>query len=323
MNDDLETLGLNALDAAEAKDNDDKKGEDDDQTDEGKQEDQDAKGDQGDDQDDSKEDQDGESDSDDEDQGDGSEDSGDSSDLSESDQDATDVVSEEKKEYASIADYADASEYVKDKLPEIEVKGRIGDDGELTTFKVKTAADLPDDFVPESYKSQTLLNEALTKNANAAEGLIREYADSKANADTEKFKQDFENSIIKEIDAAMTDGRIPEIKAKENTKEYSEDPGVKRTAQVIEHMQKENVRLAKAGSPYRVQSFTQALDLLEAQELKQQQKQQKAKEDDIIKKRGDMVGGGKGEAASDSTPRIRPGESIDDIVSRHYNDLDS
>ena len=322
MNDDLETLGLNALDAAEAKDakdGDNKEDSDDQATEDEKdstEEDKGDEGDKGDDQDDSEEDQDGESDSTDEEEGD-------DDDVSESDQDAKDVEPEEKKEYANITDYTDATEYVKDKLPEIEVKGRIGDDGELTTFKIKTAADLPDDFVPESYKSQTLLNEALTKNATAAEGLIREYADAKANADTEKFKQNFENSIVKEIDTLMSEGRIPEIKAKENTDAYADDPGVKRTAQVIEHMQKENLRLAKAGSPYRVQSFTQALDLLEAKELKDQQQQAKKKEDAEIKKRGDMVGSGKGEAASNQTPRVRPGESIDDIVSRHYNDLDS
>jgi hypothetical protein len=211
--------------------------------------------------------------------------------------------------------------YINAKLPEIEIRGSDGDDGEIKVYKVKNWKDLPEDFVPESHRDMLAASEQFGKNGAKAEELAKEYSDLVSEKVQQEFRTELEQGWLKEIDELVADKRLQPIQAKENTDAYSKDPTVQRITQISDFMIKENDRLAKAGNPYRIQSVKQALDLMEASEQREQAKKDKddaaKREAELIKQRGGMVGGGDSSTSKTQKPRVRPGETIDDILARH------
>lgn len=326
---DLASIGLDALDAheAEAAKGDDQKGDDDaSNTNDDQAKGGTADGDNGDDSNaDNGSDADGQQNSDDDNQAGGADDD---ADATKDDQVVEPAATEPeaKKEEpvvdtTPLSEYKTATDYVNAKLPEVEIRGSDGDDGEIKTFKVRSPQELPDDFVPESHRDMLAASEQFGKNGAKAEELAKEYADLVSKKVEQDFRTDLEQGWLREIDELVADKRLAPITAKENTDEYAKDPTVQRITQISDFMIKENDRLAKAKSPYRIQSVKQALDLMEAQEQRDKIAADKVAADkaeaDAIKKRGGMVGGGDSDASKPVAPRVRPGETIDDILARH------
>jgi len=237
------------------------------------------------------------------------------------DPDPTPPAPPEPKVDDELSKYESAQAYALDKLPEIEIRGSDGDDGEIKTFKVKDPSELPDDFVPENHRDMLKAGQLFGENGAKRAELIKEYNDKVSDQIQVDFQRKLEQTWLGEIDELIADKRLQPITAKENTDAYVADPTVKRITEISDFMIKENDRLAKAGNPYRIQSVKHALDLLEAKENRDaaaaKAKADKKAADDANSKRGGMIGGGDGGSAKKEAPRVRPGMSIDDIIDSH------
>lgn len=224
----------------------------------------------------------------------------------------------------TILDYASVDEYVLDKLPTIKVYGQEGEDEETKEFEIKTAEDLPDDFVPRSYKDQSILNKQLAKQEILAEKLSNEYETNISEAKNVSFREELENAWEREIAEAVDAGELPAIKAKEGSKDYWEDEGVKAVADVIQFMGKENERLAKLNAPYRIQSFMHAKQLMDATNLQTETKQEEKRQSDIRKVKGGMVASSSSNSAPKqptASPYYQRGDDIETVASKALDDL--
>ncbi len=203
---------------------------------------------------------------------------------------------------------ADVAEYVNEKLQDVEVWGREGEDGKIQKFSVKSAYDLPEDFIPRSYKDQQIQAQQFAKQDRLISKFEDEYAGVQADNVRAEQQAQLEASWSVELKSAQAEGRIPAVKV-----EKPGDPGFDKAAEVIEYMRLENEKLAKINAPYRVQSFTQALNLYEANGLKAAQAETQTKEDALQSKKGSMVGSGR--ATKDQFANLpKSGTKLDDLL---------
>jgi hypothetical protein len=80
-------------------------------------------------------------------------------------------------------------------------------------------------------------------------------------------------------------------------------------------MNGENKRRQEAGNPFFINSFEDALDKLEAQELKQKLADQEKQQNDERKAKGSMIGGTSGPRVQPSTTEgLRKGMSLDEVL---------
>lgn len=184
---------------------------------------------------------------------------------------------------------SDVATYVNEKLPDVEVWGRDGEGGKVEKFTVKSAFDLPDNFIPRSYKDQQIQGQQFAKQDRLTANLETEYADTQENNRKAEEQAQLEASWAVELKGAQASGRIPKV-----VKEVPGDAGFDKAAEVIEYMKTANEQLAKINAPYRVQSFTQALDLYEADALKTSKVEETNAEDALKSKKGSMIGSGRG-----------------------------
>lgn len=196
------------------------------------------------------------------------------------------------------------------------IKGNVLVDGEVTEkeFKISSIDELPDSFEPKSYKDLLNISNAFTKFELEKESNSRQAESEKVEAEAEKAKKEYNDYLNSEIDYAIKQKRLPEVKAKEGDKDFLEDEGVKAQKEVWDFILAENDRLAAANSPYRITSFLQGLDQYEAKQIIEKQKEADKKEGEIRKARGSMVGSGV--ATSPDSKVYKSGEhgTLQDIV---------
>lgn len=206
---------------------------------------------------------------------------------------------------------ADVKTFVDEKLQDIEVWGREGVEGKLQKFTVKSAYDLPDDFVPRSYKDQQVQAQQFAKQDRMISKYEDEFVEVQASNARAETKRQLEASWSVELQAAQAEGRIPKV-----TKEKPGDPGFDKAAEVIEYMKVQNDNLAKVNAPYRIQSFTQALDLYEANQLKTETTTKQSSEEALQSKKGSMVGGGRS-TKDDFSQVPKAGTKLDDLLASY------
>lgn len=224
----------------------------------------------------------------------------------------------------SFLDYENEDAYIMDKLPTIKVYGQDGEDGDVKEFEIKTATELPDDFIPRSYKDAQVLSEQLADQRKQAEKLLEEYRYGSLEARNDEFRAELEASWEVEIDELTKAGELPTIKVKQDDPNYFEDPGVKAVADVIEFMGQMNDELNKKNAPYRVQSFAQAKTLLDAQKLKEGDKAEIKQEAELRKVKGGMVSSSSSNSAprqSNASPYYTRGDDLEDVASKVLDDL--
>lgn len=135
----------------------------------------------------------------------------------------------------------------------------VGKDG--LEYTVKVPEELPDDFEFRSTKEEKLFDQAMFRQQSAAEQLVDSYNQQQQVAE----QQSYNKSMRSEIDDAIAAGRIDKF---DGRKLNMDGKGEKRAQQVLDYMTELNSNYVKAGKNYRVNSFEQALDLLEAKEAR-------------------------------------------------------
>lgn len=165
----------------------------------------------------------------------------------------------------------DPQVYAYESLPDIEVRGKIGN-GKVQTFTVKTADDLPDDFRFASAKDQARFTQDLGQNVSLTAKLIEEANAYNKQRESELSQRQTATSQKSEILKLQESGKLPKFGVEPLTAdgkpnpEFMNDPGAKRAQQVLDHIKEVNAQLEQAGASDRVTSITLGLQLLEAKE---------------------------------------------------------
>lgn len=156
--------------------------------------------------------------------------------------------------------------YAYENMPQITVQGKEGVKGEIKTYTVKTAEDLPADFRFANDVERVKFSSALQQNMNIASELIAE-----ANTHNEGRVAANERRTIlvaqkTEIDSLIAAGKLPAITAKPTDPNFMQDPGAIRAQQVLDHMKEVNAANKAAGITQEITSVALGLQLLEAKE---------------------------------------------------------
>ncbi len=156
--------------------------------------------------------------------------------------------------------------YTYENMPDITVQGKEGKSGEIKTYTVKTAEDLPADFRFASQVEQTTFSAKLQQNMNVAKDLMNDAQEynNKVTAENERLV------VLKaqktELDSLIAAGKLPAITAKPTDANFMQDKGAVRAQQVLDHMNKLNADYAERGISQKITSVEVALQLLEADE---------------------------------------------------------
>lgn len=156
--------------------------------------------------------------------------------------------------------------YAYENMPTITVQGKEGVKGEVKTYTVKTAEDLPADFRFANDVERVKFSSALQQNMNIASELIAE-----ANTHNEGRVAANERRTIlvaqkTEVDSLIAAGKLPAITAKPTDPNFMQDPGAIRAQQVLDHMKEVNAANKAAGITQEITSVALGLQLLEAKE---------------------------------------------------------
>jgi hypothetical protein len=156
--------------------------------------------------------------------------------------------------------------YAYENMPEITVQGKEGLKGEVKTYTVKTADDLPADFRFANQVEQAKFSSSLQQNMNIAGELIAE-----ANAHNEgRVAQNARREVLvsqkNEVDQLIAAGKLPAMTAKPTDPNFMQDPGAIRAQQVLDHMKEVNAENKKNGINQEITSVALGLQLLEAKE---------------------------------------------------------
>ena len=228
-------------------------------------------------------------------------------DKDDNDDDAKDDGDEDdKKDNGDDNDRADDSDDSDDdnKDDEEDKKQDGLEDAANQLKKDNPLADIPDDWTPKTYKELLEKSMEITKQAIDTEQRATKDAEAKAEKEKTDKIAEIQSAYDKEIENMVKDGRVPEVKDKDNT----DDEGVKRQTQVWKFIKQRNDEAKKQGSSYMIYSFEQGLDLLEL-------KERKDRDAEITKKKGGMVGSGSaGRDSSKSSGGYVRGQSLDDII---------
>jgi hypothetical protein len=174
------------------------------------------------------------------------------------------------------------------------------EDAEGVTHKISKIEDLPEDFEPKSNRQIIEIVAQLAKLDAKAETLAAEQAEVEARAaENERQQQQFD-AWDREIKSLGKD----RIDPKDQT----------RIDAVFDHMIAINKARAEAGNPNRLQSFEDALDKFEAQEIKNAEADKAKAENARAKAKASVIGGTSAPSTGDAQPyRSGSYRSIDDI----------
>lgn len=172
---------------------------------------------------------------------------------------------------------------------------------DLDQYKLE---DIPDDYTPKNWKEALALAEDRAYKRVRGEDAKKAKKDADDDEERSAAIKEIQSGYDAELASLETEGRIPKG-----------DDGLKRQDQVWQFMNTENAKRQQAGSKFFINSFEDALDKLEAREMKAAQAERDTKEAEARKKRGAMIGGtGGAKVPAQSATGLRKGMSMDDVL---------
>lgn len=156
--------------------------------------------------------------------------------------------------------------YAYENMPLIKVTGKEGIKGELKTYEVKTAEDLPDDFRFANAKEQAKFSAALQQNMNVARDYMKEAQDYNQNRMAQNEQRTILAAQKSEIEALQESGRLPKFTLKPTDQGFMETAEAQRVQAVLSYMKELNDGYASKGINQRINSVEVGLQLLEAKE---------------------------------------------------------
>lgn len=206
-------------------------------------------------------------------------------------------------------------------------------DADVEAFEAKLKADgYEDDAIADMLQAVELGGKVALKKLEAARAAEQATADEETATRAAEF-QARRNKEFQSVGALQKENRIPRVpveiqkkivEGKTLTEEEGKHAGVVRQNEVWGFMATENKKVQENGEGYFITSFAQALDLLEARELRAGNGDAAKREADIRKqKAAKLAGGGNGGGGADTKkkPGYVRGQSLDDVtaeIQREY-----
>jgi len=156
--------------------------------------------------------------------------------------------------------------YAYENAPAITVVGKEGRSGEWKEYVVKSAEELPDNFVHKSAKTQAQFSTELNNTISQAQRLYQEAMDH--NTNRTQYLERGQQAVARktEIEALQTAGKLPAFTVKPGEAGFKDSPAAQRAQQVLDFMNTKNAEFKEQGINQEITSIGVALMLLEADE---------------------------------------------------------
>lgn len=147
---------------------------------------------------------------------------------------------EDLPEEKSLEPLPEWSKYVLEKLPNIQVRGHEGEEGNDKVFIVKRLEDLPDNFEFESKRAEIAFTQALAAQEINARDLLNQYKQE----ESQRAQKDFEAleavDIQNDITNLQRSGLLDKFKYQVNDRRFNDDPAVKESNKIYEYYKELN-----------------------------------------------------------------------------------
>lgn len=148
------------------------------------------------------------------------------------------------------------SQYILDRLPEIQVLGHEGEEGKDKIYKVKRLEDLPDEFEFASKRSELAFGAALASQEINARDLLNKYRSEEAQRANKDFETLEASDIQNDVKNLQKAGILPKFKYEVNDPRFNDDEAVKESNKIYDFYKKINddyfAKYNGSGRMYRV-----------------------------------------------------------------------
>lgn len=212
-------------------------------------------------------------------------------------------------------------QYVYDNLPSLSVRGKAGTDGEVKTFTVKVAQELPDNFEFASDRDRAIFNQDIADQTTRANQLTAQYTADQQKQTLTEFEARENADIQKDMSDLQREGLLPKFKLQPNDPGFEDSPEVKQAQEVLSLMNERNQKYAQEGRLARI-SYRDAFDIWQGQQASKPNPELQ-KEDSARKQVTEKIGGSQGASPDQvSKPRVSRGSTIEQILELHERDFE-
>lgn len=224
---------------------------------------------------------------------------------------------DEEPEAPEPSNLSPQQQYIYENLPTIQVKGQVGEKGQTRTFNVKTAQELPDNFLFATDRDRAIFTQDLADQSARATALLNQYTNDQQKAQYEQFEAKENADIQSDMADLQREGLLPRFKLQPNDPKFDSDPAVVEAQKVLDFMNKKNADYAAANKLFRL-SYRDAYDIYQGQNKSPDQDNEDKARKDVTRR----LAGSTGASPSDTTkPRVRSGMTVDQILEMHENDF--
>jgi hypothetical protein len=213
----------------------------------------------------------------------------------------------------------------------IEVEGFVPDPDDpkkekAVKVKVRNFEDIPEGF---NYKDAREFAKFQNDYSDLKDAQKKQDDDKKAFEEGQAQEEQTRRTLFQwsqETESLRKDGRLPEVKAKQGSKDYDKDPGVVAENKVYKFIVEENTRRSKIPGAQPITSFSDALDIMEAREARKAALEAEKKGQQVRKQQSSYIGKsqGGGQQETKSAGYVRgSGMSPDDILAMEMQEGDN
>lgn len=207
--------------------------------------------------------------------------------------------------------------YVFDRLPHMTARIKDGSGG-VKELRVKSPAELPEDFEFATKRDELLFQNAQTAQEIRATNLQSEYKQQELSAQGKEFMRREDEATREDIGKLQKSGALPKFKTSPDDPKFADDPSTKEVQTVLSYMNDRNnlyQKMYEQGRPARRIGFEEAFYMYRYEHPAEKQVQ--GKEDAERREMANKVGGNRGLSTSQiKKPLIHSGTRTQDILAR-------
>jgi len=221
---------------------------------------------------------------------------------------------EEEPTPQQSSDLSPELQYIVNNLPNLQVRGRTKPEGDIRTFTIKAAGQLPDTFEFATKREELIFTQQLAAQELKAQQLQGTYQQDQQKQQATKYSEQENTDIRSDIGDLQREGLLPKFKYAPNDKKFDNDPAVAAAQDVMDYMNERNNDYAKQNKLYRI-SFRDAYEQVAKREADKQAATRQSREDRERKTVSRQLAGA-GSAPSNSVQRARPARSTEELMER-------
>lgn len=206
-------------------------------------------------------------------------------------------------------------EYVVGRLPILTVHGREGGEGQVKSYQVKAAGQLPENFEFTSKREELIFTQSLASQELKAQQLLNEFNYNKQQETSKQYDQQENADIRSDMGDLQREGKLAKFKYPPSDRRFNDDPAVKEAQAAIEYMNDKNATYTKAGKLYRI-SFRDAFEQLQRADTKTTPEAKAQGKEDADRKQVSRQTGAGRSASATPPPKARIARNMEDLISR-------